>query len=110
MSFINVRKPFLATAAVIIFLLVISLSGGNRVFAQEPDTSGVVFTDITTATDSLIAAKKDSPQAVKAASKTISAAPAEKSPRTLWSIFIAGFLGGFAAFLMPCIYPMLPLT
>lgn len=110
MSFINVRKPFLATAAVIIFLLVISLSGGNRVFAQEPDTSGVVFTDITTATDSLIAAKKDSPQVVKAASKTISAAPAEKSPRTLWSIFIAGFLGGFAAFLMPCIYPMLPLT
>ena len=30
--------------------------------------------------------------------------------RSLWGIFIAGLLGGFAAFLMPCIFPMLPLT
>ena len=32
------------------------------------------------------------------------------SPQTLWGIFIAGIVGGFAAFLMPCIYPMVPLT
>jgi thiol:disulfide interchange protein len=30
--------------------------------------------------------------------------------RSLWAIFIAGLLGGFAALLMPCIFPMLPLT
>lgn len=29
---------------------------------------------------------------------------------SLWAIFIAGFIGGFAALLMPCIFPMLPLT
>lgn len=29
---------------------------------------------------------------------------------SLWTIFIAGFIGGFAALLMPCIFPMLPLT
>lgn len=29
---------------------------------------------------------------------------------SMWSIFLAGLLGGFAAFLMPCIFPMLPLT
>lgn len=29
---------------------------------------------------------------------------------SLWGIFIAGFLGGLAAFFMPCIYPMIPLT
>ena len=34
--------------------------------------------------------------------------PAEH--RSLWGILIAGLLGGFAAFLMPCIFPMLPLT
>ncbi len=28
----------------------------------------------------------------------------------LWAIFIAGLLGGFAAFIMPCIFPMVPLT
>jgi thiol:disulfide interchange protein len=29
---------------------------------------------------------------------------------SLWGIFIAGLLGGFAAFFMPCIFPMVPLT
>jgi thiol:disulfide interchange protein len=29
---------------------------------------------------------------------------------SLWGILIAGILGGFAAFFMPCIFPMLPLT
>src|SRR5690606_29201198 len=29
---------------------------------------------------------------------------------SLWGIFIGGILGGFAALLMPCIFPMLPLT
>lgn len=37
-------------------------------------------------------------------------APVKKSSRSLWTIFIAGILGGFAAFFMPCIFPMLPLT
>ena len=30
--------------------------------------------------------------------------------RDFWSIFIKGFLGGFVALLMPCIFPMIPLT
>jgi len=30
--------------------------------------------------------------------------------KSLWTIFIKGFLGGFAAFLLPCVYPLLPLT
>lgn len=30
--------------------------------------------------------------------------------RSLWAIFIAGFVGGIAALIMPCIFPMLPLT
>jgi len=30
--------------------------------------------------------------------------------RSLWAIFLAGLLGGFAAFFMPCIFPMLPFT
>lgn len=29
---------------------------------------------------------------------------------SLWTIFLAGFLGGLAAVLLPCIFPMLPLT
>lgn len=34
----------------------------------------------------------------------------ESQDTSMWGIFIAGLLGGFAAFLMPCIFPMVPLT
>lgn len=36
--------------------------------------------------------------------------PADGEDKSLWGIFIAGILGGFAAFIMPCIFPMVPLT
>jgi thiol:disulfide interchange protein len=32
------------------------------------------------------------------------------SQHSLWAIFVAGILGGLAAFFMPCIFPMLPFT
>lgn len=32
------------------------------------------------------------------------------SQQSLWAIFLAGFLGGLAALVMPCIFPLLPLT
>jgi len=33
-----------------------------------------------------------------------------KKGRTPWVIFLLGFLGGFAALLTPCVFPMIPLT
>ncbi len=33
-----------------------------------------------------------------------------KDSKSLWSIFILAFIGGFAALLMPCIFPMIPMT
>lgn len=33
-----------------------------------------------------------------------------ESQSSLWAILLAGFIGGLAALLMPCIFPMLPLT
>ncbi len=33
-----------------------------------------------------------------------------ENEKTLWETFIAGLVGGFLAFLMPCIFPMVPLT
>lgn len=35
---------------------------------------------------------------------------ANNTERTLWETFIKGLFGGFIAFLMPCIFPMVPLT
>lgn len=72
---------------------------------DEADTAGddtlitddVVFTDGQLEGDSLEAPAEDSGQM-------------DGAPKSLWAIFIAGIIGGFAAFLMPCIYPMVPLT
>ncbi|QYS90195.1 protein-disulfide reductase DsbD family protein [Flavobacterium davisii] len=34
----------------------------------------------------------------------------EEQDKSLWTIFLLAFLGGFAALLMPCIFPMIPMT
>jgi thiol:disulfide interchange protein len=36
--------------------------------------------------------------------------PEDKDEKSLWTIFFLAFLGGFAALLMPCIFPMIPMT
>lgn len=36
--------------------------------------------------------------------------PVKKTNKSLWTIFLLSFLGGFAALLMPCIFPMIPMT
>jgi len=45
-------------------------------------------------------------EAVKAASSAMS----DLTHHSLLTVFFAGLLGGFAAFFMPCIFPMLPFT
>ncbi|MEO8885125.1 MAG: cytochrome c biogenesis protein CcdA [Mucilaginibacter sp.] len=94
------------------FVFLTCISGNllaRQTVNQDTVTSaGVEFTPIPTAADSIAALKKDHPHtAAKIAAATMAGQPAHK---TLWQIFIAGFLGGFAALLMPCIFPMLPLT
>jgi thiol:disulfide interchange protein DsbD len=88
-------------------------------FSQESDTSmaNIEFTEMVpdttveanTAATSTVRAptcpvKKDS---VTVTDFKTSKAEKEK---TLWETFIAGLAGGFLAFLMPCIFPMVPLT
>lgn len=47
---------------------------------------------------------------LRATDTTSTTETTDSENRSLWAIFIAGLVGGFAAFLMPCIYPMVPLT
>jgi len=82
------------------------------VFAQSPDTTsidGVEFTAIkeeAAVTPAETVVRKDSALLQKADIK----ADRQDDQKSLWGIFIAGFVGGLAALLMPCIFPMLPLT
>jgi thiol:disulfide interchange protein DsbD len=117
----------LATKALSLFIIIAAIlfSQVKIAKAQQPkadDTSGLTFTNIPTAADSikmrkqmnatLDATKKALADAQATAKKASAASKKAGSgkPKSLWQIFIAGLLGGFTAVLLPCIYPLLPLT
>jgi thiol:disulfide interchange protein len=69
---------------------------------QVEDTTEVIATSAQpSATDTTV-------KAATAGSLADGTESLEKS--SLWELFIAGFVAGFIAFIMPCIYAMLPIT
>lgn len=50
---------------------------------------------------------KDTPVAT---AETKKVEPKKEEQRGLWTIFFLAFLGGFAALLTPCVFPMIPMT
>lgn len=81
-------------------------------FESSPDTSNAVEAvpedlNFTASPDTMVSqnSSKIAPAKINASSGN-----SETGKKSLWSIFIAGLVGGFAALLMPCIFPMLPLT
>ncbi len=94
-----------------ILLMCLLFLGLQLAKAQETvDTAGLVFTTIEdkVLTDSTsidtAATGSEKKQAVLGKSAN------NEGPKSLTSIFVLGFLGGLAALLMPCIFPMLPMT
>lgn len=88
----------------------------DLVFEDAPDES---FHDMSEAgADSLLdfdeLVFEDAPDTVadgdELGTEVVASKGVDDTQRSLWGIFIAGIIGGFAAFLMPCIYPMVPLT
>lgn len=99
----------------VLTLAILCLGTGQHALAQGKtdtvSTAGLDFTPIKTPADSLAEARKKAPKAApQTAAKQLKAIKAKEKPKSLWQIFLEGFLGGFAALIMPCIYPMLPLT
>lgn len=102
-------------------VVIACLAAPVNVYAKTVDTASsndVQFTSIPTAADSMamrkqmnatIAKTKQAMAQAQAATKKANAINKNK-PKTLWAIFLAGLIGGFTAVLMPCIYPLLPLT
>jgi len=104
--FAAVTSPIQAKAEIYLAQSQDSLfSFDDVVFEEAPDTlfsfDDVVFED---APDIAVDGVVDG------AELTVSSKGVTENPQSLWGIFIAGIIGGFAAFLMPCIYPMVPLT
>lgn len=72
-----------------------------------PDTS-VSNTDLAE-TDTVISPTITNEKEVIAATTTTENPESEDS-KGLWTIFFLAFLGGFAALLTPCVFPMIPMT
>ncbi|WP_309613687.1 cytochrome c biogenesis protein CcdA [Flavobacterium sp.] len=49
-------------------------------------------------------------ETAKPETKTVVADPKKEDEKGLWAIFFLAFLGGLAALLTPCVFPMIPMT
>ncbi|MBW4890349.1 thioredoxin family protein [Mucilaginibacter sp. HMF5004] len=103
----NINR-LLILMALICFAPVISMAQ-----SKPADTTDLQFTSIPTAADSIAMRKEKAANGTTiAANKTATTVSIVKdeAQKTLWQIFLAGFASGLLAVLMPCIYPLLPLT
>ncbi|MGI4022665.1 MAG: protein-disulfide reductase DsbD family protein [Janthinobacterium lividum] len=102
----NLKKTFFFLIF-LSFLLAFS-SESKAIQSNKTDTintSDIEFSPLPVDTATKILPVKK--ETVKTAVKAIEV---KQQQQSLWAIFLAGLLGGFAALIMPCIFPMLPLT
>ena len=78
------------------------LPNGGQI-ADEPIT-GIEKTDTTTSSQFTVS------EASKPNAEATVETPKKDGQKSLWTIFFLAFLGGFAALLTPCVFPMIPMT
>jgi thiol:disulfide interchange protein len=97
------------TLKVLVLGLFIIATAQHPGFAQEADTAGIEFTEITAAApDTTVQPAVPADHTAQVTKTVVTKVNIEQ--QSLWGIFITGFVGGLAAILMPCIFPMLPMT
>ena len=74
------------------------------------ETTEIVIDSAAKNTDSVATSEADTTKQTNASVKNSNNATTEKEGKSLWTIFFLAFFGGFAALLMPCIFPMIPMT
>ncbi|WP_423147617.1 cytochrome c biogenesis protein CcdA [Rubrolithibacter danxiaensis] len=91
----------------------VSLTSQAENPVKAAEKAPAVASPVTSATQPSISdsvAKPETDSVVKEKKQEKITEHTSTSDSSFWGIFIAGFLGGLAAFFMPCIYPMIPLT
>ncbi|MFY7988963.1 MAG: protein-disulfide reductase DsbD family protein [Flavobacterium sp.] len=77
---------------------------------EEAKVEESVVKDTASTTVSKDTIKQEIEEVVATATDISSKEEPKKETKSLWTIFLLSLLGGFAAILMPCIFPMIPMT
>ena len=89
----------------------VCINGDNTFTFQLPKVEASTFIQPVSSTDTAqVDTTQIAPVAVKPATVTETTAPKKAEDKGLWTIFFLAFLGGFAALLTPCVFPMIPMT
>ena len=76
----------------------------NKAQITEVSVTDIAKTD-TTSTSQFTVSEPN-----KSETKAVVEAPKKENRKGLWTIFFLAFLGGLAALLTPCVFPMIPMT
>lgn len=96
-------------------------AGGSRDKKDTAKTQGTLIDPVTQQFDSIVQAAIDTAMQNAGAAAAVTSGKrfgsplsecgeVEKENKSLWSIILLGFLGGLAALVTPCVFPMIPLT
>lgn len=89
----------------------VCINGDNTFTFQLPKVEASTFIQPVSSTDTAqVDTTQIAPVAVKPTTVTETTAPKKAEDKGLWTIFFLAFLGGFAALLTPCVFPMIPMT
>lgn len=89
----------------------VCINGDNTFTFQLPKIEASTLVQPVSSTDTAVVdTTQIAPATVKPSAVNEIAAPKKAEDRGLWTIFFLAFLGGFAALLTPCVFPMIPMT
>jgi thiol:disulfide interchange protein len=101
------------------FVSVFLIANSTSSYANKPQTDTTTqsstdddgFTTVGSKEDSIANAKVKASAPVDSVKKeAVSTTKPVTTKQSLWLVFAIGFLAGLTAFVLPCIYPMVPLT
>ncbi|WP_460955868.1 protein-disulfide reductase DsbD family protein [Spirosoma litoris] len=91
-------------------LLAVALLVGGPQTAWGQDTLSTEGLEFSPIEESATVADTVAQTTISATPSSTGLGPQEAVTPSLWVTFVAGLLGGFAAILMPCLFPLLPMT
>lgn len=88
------------------------LAGAATALVAEPsNTIATATTEVDPATENTVVAEPVKENIKhKIGEEVVISSETPKKERSWWGIFLAGFIGGLAALLTPCVFPMIPMN